>query len=360
MKKMLSAVMALVMILSLTACGGEKKEEAPKTEAPKTEAPAKTETPAETTPDYPEITLQISFGNNAEDAQGKAAMEWKRMVEEAGVNLTVEVFPSNQLGANADVMEQILMGENMVLLSDGSFLCEYGAPELGVLSMAYLFDNWDQCWKVLESDWWTEQQNLMAQNGIHLLCGNWIAGTRVIVCNREVHSLEDLKGLKLRVPNNALSVGYFNALGVAATPMSLSDTYTAIQQGLVDGQENPLEYCYTAGYYEICDYLILSNHVNLPSQFVMSEDVWQSMHPDQQKVFTDAAIEAGWICNELYLEKEAGYVDMFKEAGTTVIELDAATIQSFRDAVAPAFEDPAICAKWQPGLREKILEIANS
>ena len=84
-----------------------------------------------------------------------------------------------------------------------------------------------------------------------------------------------------------------------------------------------------------------------------------ALMPVLDLLFTDAAIEAGWLCNEMYLEKEAGYVDLFKEAGTNVIELDAATIQSFRDAVAPAFEDPAICANWQPGLREKILEIAN-
>ena len=260
-KKIISLCLAVMLVLSLVSCGSE------------TETPADGDAPGADAAspggsDLPAVTVQISMGNNAEDAQGKAAMEWKRLVEEADVNVTVEVFPSNQLGANADIMEQILMGENMILLSDGSFLCEYGAPELGVLSMAYMFDNWDQCWKVLESDWWQEQCDLMAQNGIHIICGNWIAGTRQIVCNREVRSFEDLKGLKLRVPNNALSVAYFEAMGVAATPMSLSDTYTGIQQGLIDGQENPLEYCYTAGYYEICDYLILSNHVNLPCQFV--------------------------------------------------------------------------------------------
>jgi tripartite ATP-independent transporter DctP family solute receptor len=310
------------------------------------------------TSQYPKVTIQVSFGNNAQDAQGLGAYEWKRLVEEQNVNVTVEVFPSNQLGANADLMEQILMGEPMVLLTDGSFLCEYGAPELGVLSMPYLFDNWDQCWNVLESDWWNEQSNLLKEKGIHVICGNWIAGTRQIVCNREIRSLENMKGLKLRVPNNALSVAYFTALGVAATPMSLSDTYTSIQQGLIDGQENPLQYCYTAGYYEICDYLILSSHVNLPAQFVCSETFWNSLDPKQQEVITDCAIQGGWFCNEEYLRVEQGYLDKFKEEGTTICELDEATLATFKEAVAPAFEDPAVSANWRPGLREMILELA--
>lgn len=311
------------------------------------------------TPNYPEVTLQVSMGNNADDAQGLGVLEWKRLVEEQNVNVTIEFFPSNQLGANANLMEQILMGEPMVLFTDGSFLTEYGAPELGVLSMPYLFDNWEQCWNVLESDWWVEQTNLLKEKGIHVISGNWIAGTRQIVCNREIRSLEDMKGMKLRVPNNALSVAYFTAMGVAATPMSLSDTYTAIQQGLIDGQENPLQYCYTAGYYEICDYLILSSHVNLPAQFVCSEAFWNTLDPKQQEVITDSAIKAGWFCNEEYLRVEKDYVDKFKEAGTIVCELDAATLATFKEAVAPAFEDPTVSANWRPGLRELVLELAS-
>ena len=347
--KIISILLCTALLASMVGCGssagGEQSSGA--------------STPADTGSDLPEITIQISMGNTLEDSQGKAAMEWKRIVEEANVNVTVEVFPSNQLGANADVMEQILMGENMVLLSDGSFLCEYGAPELGVLSMAYMFDNWDQCWKVLDSSWWQDQCDLMAENGVHMICGNWIAGTRQIVCNRAVRSFDDLKGLKLRVPNNALSVGYFEAMGVAATPMSLSDTYTSIQQGLIDGQENPLEYCYNAGYYEICDYLILSHHVNLPCQFVCSEDFWNTMAPEQQAVITNAGIEAGWLNNELYLEKEASYIEKFKEEGTTVIELDDGTIAQMKEASAAAFDNPAVSGNWQPGLREKILDIVK-
>lgn len=355
MKKVSALLLVVVLILSLTACASGTQPPAGTTASPTgTTPPAGTTAPPATAPKAPAVKIQLSLGNNIDDSQGQGCLEWKRIAEADGTNVTVEVFPSNQLGANADVTEQILMGEPLFLMTDGGFLCEYGAPELGIMSMPYVYNTWDDCWKLIETDWFSQQKALLADKGIHVVAANWIAGTRQIVCNRAIHSLADMKGLKLRVPNNALSVAYFTALGAAATPMSLSEVYTAVQQGLIDGQENPLQYLYTAGYYEVCDYLILSSHVMLPAQWICSEKFWQSLSPEQQETITKAAVAGGLYNNEEYIKAESSFVDMFKQKGTKVIEIDDATVQSFKEAVQPVFTDPKITKGWSDGLLAKI------
>ena len=364
MKKYLSLILALVLTFSLAACGA--KEEAPAAkEETKTEAPAaKPEAPAakEEAPEETPITISIAHEALPGEGRDVACEEWKRLVEErSNGSITFNLYNNEQLGAKGDLMEQILMGEPIILNCDGSFLCEYGAPEIAIMSMPYVFDSWDQVAKLVESDWFAQQEELLAAAGLHVVNATWALGERQLVTTKPVTKLADMKGLKIRVPANNMSVLEFECFGATSTPMPLSEVYSAVQQGIIDGQENPIDYLYNAGYGEICDYVTLTGHVKMPVQWIMSEEVWQSLSPNQQKIITEAALEVGKINDEIALGSEAEYADKFRADGVTVTVLDEATLQEFKDAVVPLYSHPDIIGGWSnPNLYQEIREYLAS
>ena len=129
-KKFLAMLMVGATVFSLTACGGSKQEAPKKEEAPKQE-----QTQAEA-PASPAVTIQIGYENNPGEPLDIACNEWKRLIEEkSNGTMTVELFPSSQLGSKTDLMDQMQMGEGVITLCEGSFWADYGAPELGIMSV---------------------------------------------------------------------------------------------------------------------------------------------------------------------------------------------------------------------------------
>ena len=274
MKKLSKKFFALILVLGLlTGCAGRDEPAADEPEGETAEQP---------------ITISLSHEANPGEGRYLAAEKWKELVEErSGGSITVNLYPSSQLGSKDDVMEQILMDEPILLNTDGSFLCEYGAPEIAILSMPYVFDTWDQVDELMASDWFAEQEAQLAENGIRVVNANWVLGERQLITTKPVYELADLKGMKIRVPNNTMSVVEFECFGAASTPMALGDVYTSLQQGTIDGQENPIDFLYNGGYGEVCDYVTLTGHVKMPLQWVMSENVWNRMSANQQEILVE-------------------------------------------------------------------------
>ena len=342
MKKLSKKFFALILVLGLlTGCAGKDE-------------PAADE-PEEETAEQP-ITISLSHEANPGEGRYLAAEKWKELVEErSGGSITVNLYPSSQLGSKDDVMEQILMDEPILLNTDGSFLCEYGAPEIAILSMPYVFDTWDQVDELTASDWFAEQEAQLAENGIRVVNANWVLGERQLITTKPVYELADLKGMKIRVPNNTMSVVEFECFGAASTPMALGDVYTSLQQGTIDGQENPIDFLYNGGYGEVCDYVTLTGHVKMPLQWVMSENVWNRMSANQQEILVEAGVEAGLMNNEICLNSEEEYKQKFRDDGVTVIELDDAKLQEFKDAIVPLYSHPEVIADWSdPDLYQTI------
>ena len=147
MRRILAVLMIGATLFGLTACGGSKQEEAPKTEAP---AQEQSQEAASTTP---QVTVQIAYENFPGEPTDLAANEWARLIEErSGGTMKAEIFHSGQLGSKTDLLDQMQMGEAVITLGDGSFWGDYGAPELAITSAPYIYDSWDQAWKLVESD----------------------------------------------------------------------------------------------------------------------------------------------------------------------------------------------------------------
>lgn len=324
MKKMLSLVLALMMLFAVASAGAE------------------------------EIVLQVGFENSLSEPVGQGLLKWQELVAEKGDgSLRIELFPDSQLGNKTDLIDQMLLGEPVMTLADGAFFADYGVPDMGIVFGPFLFDNWDQCWTLIESDWWNEQCAKLETMGIKMVAANWAYGARHTLTNKPVKTVEDLQGMQIRVPTNQIQTKGFEVLGATPVGMSLGDVYTALQQGTIDGGENPLATLYSRKHHEVSKYLILDGHVLNFTNFVCSADWFNSLTPEQQELLLSTGKEAGVYNNEKQAEADAYYLDLMVKEGVTVTYPDEATLQGFRDKAA-AFYAQGATFGWSDGLFETV------
>jgi len=153
------------------------------------------------------VVINVGYENAVTEPAHLAVETWKKLVEEkSGGAIELKLFPNSTLGKKNDLIDQMLIGENIITFADGAFLAEYGVKDFGFFYAPYAFESWDQLWKVLASDWYKELcDRLAAAGGIRVFTSNWIYGARDILSIKPVHTPADLKkGLKLRVSSNEI------------------------------------------------------------------------------------------------------------------------------------------------------------
>lgn len=342
MRKTVVILLVALMALSLlTACGS--------TSAPKENNQSGAPQPAEGTKP---VVIQIAYENNPGEPIDLACKEWKRLLEEkSNGTIKVELFPSSQLGSKNDLIDQMLAGAPIITLADGAFYADRGVPDFGITFGPYLFENWDECWKLIESDWWKEQCAKLEEKGLKLLTANWIYGDRHLLTVKPVRKLADLKGMKIRVPNNTIQIKGFEVLGAKPTPMPLGEVYTALQQGVIDGLENPLPVLYKGKFHEVAKYLTLTGHVKNFTTWITGTKFFNSLSPEQQKLLIETGNEAGLYNNSIQQQVEKETLEKLKAEGVQVIEVD---LSEFREAAKAFYSLPELTSKWTPGLYDKV------
>ena len=298
-------------------------------------------------------TLQIGFENSLSEPIGQALVKWQELLAEKNVDLTIELFPDSQLGNKTDIIDQMLLGEPVMTLADGAFFADYGVPDMGIVFGPFLFDNWDQCWKLTESDWWAEQCAKLNDMGIKMIAANWAYGARHTLTTKPVNTVDDLAGLQIRVPTNQIQTKGFEVLGATPVGMSLGDVYTALQQGTIDGGENPLSTLYGRKHHEVAKYLIMDGHVLNFTNWVCSSMWFDGLTPEQQEALIETGKEAGVYNNELQAEADEYYKGLMIDEGVTVVEPTEEVLQGFRDK-AKAFYDEGATFGWSDGLYDTV------
>lgn len=298
-------------------------------------------------------TLQIGFENSLSEPIGQALVKWQELMAEKDVDLTIELFPDSQLGNKTDIIDQMLLGEPVMTLADGAFFADYGVPDMGIVFGPFLFDNWDQCWKLVESDWWAEQCGKLNDMGIKMVAANWAYGARHTLTTKPVNTVDDLAGLQIRVPTNQIQTKGFEVLGATPVGMALGDVYTALQQGTIDGGENPLSTLYGRKHHEVAKYLIMDGHVLNFTNWVCSSMWFDGLTPEQQEALLETGKEAGIYNNELQAEADEYYKGLMIEEGVTVVEPTEEVLQGFRDK-AKAFYDEGATFGWSDGLYDTV------
>ena len=346
-KKFLAMLMVGATVFSLTACGssgssstaGSDNSGKQDAEAPKADA----------------VVVQIAYENNPGEPTDLAANEWKRLIEEkSNGSMTVELFPSSQLGSKTDLVDQMQMGEGIIHIGDASFWADYGAPEMSIASAPYIYDNWDQYFKLLETDWWQSQVDLLAENGLRIVTSNWEYGTRELMTTKPVRTLDDLSGMIIRTPNNVMQMKTWEEMGAAPTAMALGDVYTATQQGTIDGMENPIATLYGQAYYEVAKYITMIDYIRMPVQWITSESWFQSLTEEQQQILCEAGDEAGLFNNQKQDEMLEQYISDMQANGVEIITPDDAEMARFKEAALKIYDNADVTANWSDGLYENI------
>lgn len=342
-KRLLSALLCGAMAFSLTACGGSDKPAAGGSAAGGDAAASGDAT-----------VIQVGFENSISEPFGQGLVKWQELVDEkSNGTLKIELFPDSQLGSKAELIDSMLIGEPVVTLADGAFYADYGVPDFGIVFGPFLFDDWDQCWTLIESDWYKEQCAKLEDKGLKLIASNWIYGDRHTLTTKPVNTVDDLKGLKIRVPGNQIQSVGFDTLGATSTGMDLGDVYQALQTKTIDGAENPLATLYGRKLHEVAKYLILDGHVKNFTTLVMSNDLFNSLTPEQQEILVSTCEEAGLYNNELQQQSEQEYLQKMKDEGVTVVEPTEDVLEGFRQKAQPFYENGKLFG-WSDGLYETV------
>ena len=300
------------------------------------------------------VTIMIGYENNPGEPIDLACNEWKRLVEEkSNGEMVVEIFPSSQLGSKDNIIDQAMAGDCVITLANGAFFQDRGVKDFGVVFAPYLFESWEQLDKLAASDWFAQKKAELSDLGLTILTG-WHYGARDTMTTKKVVTAADIKGMKIRVPNNSLQVKGMAATGAVPTPMSLGEVYTALQQGTIDGLENPLTVLYNGAYQEVCKYLILDHHILDYTCWVMGTDFFNTLTPEQQQILIEAGDEAGVYNNNMLEETTNKALEDLKAAGVEVVDFDR---DSFVAASESFYADPEIQAMWSEGLIDQIKEI---
>jgi|GEM_PF-304442 len=210
----------------------------------------------------------------------------------AGVALQVDVYPGAQLGNEAELLEQLVAGEIDMAIAGPSFLGMW-VPQLGVFDAAYVFTDLEQMLGVAEgplmAPYWAA---LRERYGVRVLT-TWAYGSRHITANRPIRHPDDLKGFRLRLPAARVWQESGAALGASPMPMAFSEVYMALQQGIADGQENPIPVIRSMGFQEVQKYLVLTGHIQSSVQVLINERSWGRLNPADQQALATAVAELG-------------------------------------------------------------------
>ena len=297
--------------------------------------------------------LQVGFENSLSEPVGQGMVKWQELLAARNVNLAIELYPDSQIGNKNDLIDQMLLGESIMTLADGAFFADYGVKDMGIVFGPFLFDNWDQCWKLTESGWWNEQCAKLEGLGIKMVAANWAYGARHTLTTKPVHTAADLKNLFIRVPTNVLQTKGFAILGTIPVAATLGDVYTALQQGTIDGIENPLSTLYGRKHHEVAKYLILDGHVLNFTTWICSANWFNSLSLEQQEALIETGKEAGIYNNSLLAAADAHYCDLMESEGVTIYQPTVEDLESFR-ALAEDFYKLGDSFGWTPGLYETV------
>ena len=350
LKKVMALTMAGAMAATtLTACGSSSST-TETTKAAETTAAAAADTTAAAAADNgssdAETVLQVAFENSISEPVGQGWEKAQEIIKEkSGGKMAIEIYPDSQLGDKSSLIDSMLLGENVCTLADGAFYADYGVPDFGIVFGPFLFDSWDQVWKLVDSDWYKEQCGKLEEKGLKIIASNWIYGERHTLTNVPVNTVDDLKGLKIRVPSNEIQSKGFDVLGATSTGMALGDVYQALQ--------NPLATLYGRKLHEVAKYLILDGHVKNFTTWVVSADWFNSLPEEQQTWLLETAEEAGEYNNEVQQAADAEYLQKMKDEGVTVVEPSEEVLAGFKEKAQPFYEMGADFG-WSDGLYDTV------
>ncbi|QUS36310.1 TRAP transporter substrate-binding protein [Falsirhodobacter algicola] len=286
--------------------------------------------------------LKLHHDLPEDSAQHEGALKFEELVE-ARTNhaIDVQIYANNALGDDVEVAQQMQFGAVQAAPIPTAKLSNF-APSLQLIDLPFLFPDRNTAYSVLDGKVGQSILDDLSDAGF-VGASFWESGFKQLTCDKAVTAPSDLQGVKARVMESPLLIAQFEEMGATAIPIAFSETYSALQQGVVDCQENPIVSILNMKFYEVQDYMMLSNHGYLGTAFIFSKVWFDTLDADTQQILLEAAKEAGDFQRARSAELEAGYLDRIREAGTTdIVTLTPEQLSVFADAMEPvhaAFAD---------------------
>lgn len=323
MKKFFALLLACTFLVAFAAgCGGGSTGE-------ETGSPVDGET----------MTIRIAHTGAETTLMHKSFQVVESYIEEnSNGALQVDIFPNGVLGTEADLLSATQAGDIQMMATNNGYLVTVN-PLVEVFSVPFAFPSEEVAYAVLDGEFGQKMLDSMEEAcGLVGLGYYESSDFRELTSNVEIRSAEDLQGLKIRVMPNALQVQLWECLGTSPSTLSFGELYTALQQGTVDAQENPVELMLSQRFYEVQDYLIKTDHIFSNGMMVGNPAWFNGLSPELQQVVLDG-VQAGqnYWREEATTNREA-YYQQAEENGMTVIELDDATKEQLAEMAQPVVD----------------------
>ena len=298
------------MTMSIVGCGGKDAKPAAKSDAKEGTT----------------YTIKVANFYAADHPINLSVKKFQEIVEsKTGGKIKVQNFPNSALGSEDVFIDSVKKGTVQIGIP-GTMLSR-DVPLFSIVEMPFLFSGWEHAQKVLTGPL-AEDMNkpLIDKTGMRLL-GVAVNGMRVISSSKPVNTYDDLKGLRLRVPNVPYYIEMVKAFGGVPTALALTEVFNALEQKVVDGQDNPYPTVRASKFYEVQKYMLESNHMFSPANWVINEKFLQSLPKEYQTIVLDAAKEAIKYNWEISMKKDQEDKKFLIDKGIKIVVPDKA----FRD-----------------------------
>ena len=280
-----------------------------------------------------EMTLKLGHLANEQNAWHLAAIKFgEELSTLTDGRIAVEVFPNESLGKEIDLINGMQLGTVDMTITGESL--QNWAPMAALLAVPYAYKSLDHMDEVASGDIGTQIKQQIIEKAQVRPIAFFARGPRNLTSQRPITSPADLDGMKMRVPNVPLFVDVWSALGASPTPMAFSEVFTSLQNGVIDGQENPLALIRSANFNEVQGYVNQTEHVRSWIYLTIAESTWAKLSEEDQSAVMQAAATAQEYERGLLLESLAEDRGYLESKGMTFVEVDGAAFQAAaKDAV---------------------------
>lgn len=254
--------------------------------------------------------------------------------QKSGGKMKVNLFFNSALGTDQAVVSSLKGGTvEMAVMNTGILASE--AKELAIFDFPFLFANEKESDAIVDGPIGKKMHALLEPKGIVGLA-YWELGYRQITNGkRPLNKVEDIAGLKLRVIPNPINIAWVKALGANPTPMPFAEVYGGLEQGAIDGQENPIGVIAANKFWEVQKHIAITNHQYNPQSVIFSKKVWDTLSPAEKKILDDSAHEAALVQRKESRAQVAGNLELLKKNGMTVTTFGPAEVAKLREKMKP-------------------------
>lgn len=298
------------------------------------------------------VVLSAHSGAIAQEVQinlahrGDAVHPWhaasqafaEEVAEKSGGAIEVTIFTAGQMGGDREMLESTQSGA--LQMSAISTMAMSGfEPSLQIFDLPYLMPSYEVAYEVLDGEIGSKVAETLISKGIRNLA-YWENDYRQLSNNvRQIESVADVAGLKIRVPETPILISWLEHMNAIPTPISYTELYTSLQQGVVDGQDNGIFLSHSAKYFEVQDYYTLTNHIYAPVALLVNDAFYQSLSQEHRQIIDEAAVDARDFQRELSAELRETRLQEMKDSGLQVTELSPEALAEFQESAKPIYEE---------------------